>query len=91
MAGVDYSRQLTADSAVALSAGVDHYSNGISVVPGRNFPNETYYHAAGEYSRNIGRRLFAGANVSARKLAGGGANADVSGSLFIRYRLGDVK
>lgn len=91
--GVDYSRQLSADSSIAFSLGVDHYSQPISVVSNRTFSSATYFRAAAEYSRRIGNRLFAGADLAGRKVseAGPDPKADVSASLFIRYRLGDVQ
>jgi hypothetical protein len=91
--GIDYTRQLSASSSIALSAGVDHYSSPTSVITGRNFSSATYYRAAAEYSRRIGNRLFTGANLSGRKVAESGPDpkADISASLFIRYRLGDIQ
>ena len=65
----------------------------ISVITGSTFSRSNYYRAAADYTRKIGGRLFAGVNVSARKVteAGLDPDADFSGSLFIRYRFGDVQ
>lgn len=92
-ANVSYTRHLDADSTLALAVGVDHLSRTLSVIENQTFSNATYYRASGEYSRRIGRRLFAGADLAARKLVETGPDprADVSGSLFIRYRFGDVQ
>lgn len=90
---LSYTRQLDANSTLALAAGVDHFSRPASVILGQSFSNATYYRASAEYSRKIGQRLFAGLDLSARKVAESGPDpkADVSGSLFIRYRFGDVR
>ena len=90
---VSYSRQLDADSTIAFSLGVDHYSRPISVIGGLPFSHATYYRASAEYSRRIGTRLFAGLDLAARKLTQTGPDpkTDFNGSLFIRYRFGDVQ
>jgi hypothetical protein len=90
---LSYTRQLDADSTLALAVGVDHFSRPVSVILGQAFSNATYYRASAEYSRKIGQRLFAGIDLSARKVTESGPDpkADVSGSLFIRYRFGDVR
>lgn len=92
-ATVDYSRRLSADSSFDLSAGIDHYSAPVSVITGRTFSSATYYRAAADYNRRISGRWFAGVNLAARKLAESGPDpdADLSASLFIRYRFGDVR
>lgn len=92
-AGVQYSRQLDVDSSIALAVDVDRYSSPFSIVSNQSFSHATYFRASGEYSRRIGRRFFGGVDVAARKLneAGPDPNADLSASLFIRYRLGDLQ
>lgn len=92
-AGIDYSRQLGGNSSLSFSASVDHYSSPVSVISGRNFSSTTFYHAAAEYSRSIGRRLFSGVNLAARKdaLSGPDPKTDFNASLFIRYRFGDAQ
>jgi hypothetical protein len=89
----DYSRRLDADSSLSFSASLDHYSSPVSFLTGRNFSSTTYYHAAAEYSRSIGHRLFGGVNLAARKDAVNGPDpkTDFNASLFIRYRFGDVQ
>ena len=89
--GVDYTRQLDVGSSIQFSLDASHYSSPASFVSGNAFTTSTYYRAAASYSRQIGSRLFGGVNLSARKLSESGPDpkADVSGSIFIRYRLGD--
>jgi hypothetical protein len=90
---VTYSRRLDANSSLSFNAAVDHYSSPVSFVAGRSFSSTTYYHAAAEYSRRIGNRLFGGVDLSARKYAVNGPDpkTDLNASLFIRYRFGDVQ
>jgi hypothetical protein len=90
---VDYSRRLDADQTVRLSAGVSRYSSANSVLIGQNFSRSTYMHAAADYSRRLNDRLSGGVNLAARNIAQSGPDpkADVRGSLFIRYRLGDAQ
>jgi hypothetical protein len=92
-AGVDYSHQLDADSSIQFSLEGSHYSAPISVITGHTFSRSNYYRAAADYTRRIGSRWFGGVNVAARKLteAGPDPKADFSGSLFVRYRFGDVQ
>src|SRR6185369_9152431 len=46
-----------------------------------------------DYSRQLDGRVFGGVNLAARKISEDGPDpkADVTGSLFIRYRLGDIQ
>jgi hypothetical protein len=92
-AGVDYSRQLDANSSIYLSVDGSHYSSPISLVSGQTFSTSTYYRAAASYTRSFGHRLFGGVNVAGRKLAEKGPDpkADLNASLFIRYRFGDMQ
>lgn len=91
--GIDYSRRLDANQTVQFSLGVEHYSTPVSVITGQTFSSSTYYHAAASYARRIGSRLYGGVNLSARTLTQNGPdpNADFNGSLFIRYRFGNVQ
>jgi hypothetical protein len=92
-AGVDYSRQLDADSSILLSVDGSHFSQPISFVLPQAFSSSTYYRAAASYSRQFGHRLFGGVNLAARKLTENGPDpkADFNASLFIRYRFGDLQ
>ena len=91
--GIDYSRQLDVNSSIQLSVEASHYSQPISVVVGQDFSTSTYYRAAASYARSFGHRLFGGVNLAARKLTENGPDpkADFNASLFIRYRIGDVR
>jgi hypothetical protein len=92
-AGADYSRQLDADSSIQFSLEASHYSRPISVITGHTFSRANYYRVASNYTRKIGDRWFGGVDLAARKLTQAGSDPDVdfSGSLFIRYRFGDVR
>ena len=92
-AGVDYSRQLDADQTIQFSLAVDHYSNPTSIVTGRTFSSATYLRGVADYSRRLGNRWFGGVNLAARRVSQNGPDpdADISASLFIRYRFGDVQ
>lgn len=89
-AGADYSYRIDQNQSVQLSASVIHYS-------GRQILDEdadsNYYVASASYSRKLNDRLSGGVNASGRKLASFGPDPkfDASGSVFIRYRLGDLQ
>ncbi len=91
--GIDYSRRLSANETLQLSLSATRYSTPTSIIAGSTFSSSTYYRAAASYTRRLGDRLFAGADIAARKLteAGPDPKADVSGSLFIRYRFGSLQ
>jgi hypothetical protein len=91
--GVDYSKRLDADQTISFSLGVTHYSTPVSALAAQTFSAATYYRAAASYSRKIGARLFGGVNLSARNVTQNGPdpNADISASLFLRYRFGDLQ
>jgi hypothetical protein len=91
--GIDYTKRLDADQSISLELGVTHYSAPLSVVTGRTFSSSTYEHAAASYSRRFAPRLFGGVNLAARKLTQNGPDpkTDFNGSLFIRYRFGDIQ
>jgi hypothetical protein len=91
--GIDYSRQLDANSSILLSVDASRYSQPVSVITGQNFSSSTYFRAAAGYTRQFGHRLFGGINLAARKLSQRGPDpqGDFNASLFIRYRFGDVQ
>ena len=93
MLGVDYSRRLDAYQTIRFSLDANRYSSPTSFVTGQTFSHATYVRAAADYTRSLGHRLFGGVSVAARKLTERGPDprADVSGSVFIRYRLGDLQ
>lgn len=92
-AGVDFERRLDANQTIQLSLAADHYSNPTTFFAGRSFSSATYLRGVADYSRRLGNRWFGGANLSARKVTENGPDpdADISASLFIRYRFGDVQ
>ena len=90
--GVEYARQLDANQSIAFSLGYTHYSTPVSVFTATSFSSSNYASVAGSYSRRIGNRLFGGINLSGQKVTHNGPDpkADLTASLFIRYRFGDV-
>ena len=91
--GADYSRRLNGDDTIDFSLSANRYSSPRSVIIGRVFSHATYVRAAGDYTHRLGDRWFGGVTLAGRKVtqAGPDPDADISGSLFIRYRLGDVR
>lgn len=87
--GVDWHKRLDVDQTIDLSAGYVHYNE--DTLLNQNL-NSDYFRAGVSYSRRLNDRLFAGAEISGRGLKqfGPNPNADLSGSVFIRYRLGDI-
>jgi len=93
-AGMDYSLKLDANQTLQFSVSGNHYSTPHSLLPVQSTSDANYFRVAADYTRHLGNRWFAGANVSARKdVLRGQADpkADVSGSLFVRYRLGNIQ
>jgi hypothetical protein len=89
---VDYSHQLDANQSIRFSIGANRYTP-VSSVFGPALRRATYFRAAADYSRNIGPRLFSGISLSGRKVVQNGPDprTDISASLFLRYRLGDLR
>jgi hypothetical protein len=87
--GVDYARELGRDQTLRLSLAASRYSSPIPVFEDE-FNTTNYYRAAADYSRRIGDRLHTGVSLAARILDAENRNSrpDISGSAFIRYRLG---
>lgn len=87
--GVDWYKKLDADSTIQLSAGVIRYVSESQILQ-----NDRTHHfrLAASYSRRINERLSAGADVGVRALRqeGPDPNMDIGGSVFLRYRLGDL-
>jgi hypothetical protein len=93
-AGLDYSLNIDANQTIQFSVGGSHYSTPNAILPIQSSTDANYFRVAADYTRHLGNRWFAGASVSARKDALRGRadpNADVTGSFFIRYRLGDIQ
>ena len=89
-AGVDYSRQLNANESIQMSFSASRYSTRIS---GINDLRTTYLTFLTGYDRKIGQRLAVGANVGARHAMFDGRDpkTDYSGSIYLRYRVGDLR
>ena len=89
-AGVDYSRQLNANESIQTAFSVSRYSTKIS---GIDDVRTTYLTFLTGYDRKLGQRLAVGANVGARHLLYNGRDpkTDYSGTVYLRYRLGDIK
>lgn len=92
-AEVDYSRQLNEFDTLQFSLAANRYSDAVILVSGEGFNRATYVRAAADYSRKLGRRLFAGVDLAARKVTQNGPDprTDLSASAFIRYRFGDIR
>lgn len=87
--GVNWFKILDDKQSVQLAANYIHYSSDFRILTDLK---SNYFNLAGSYSRKIGNRLSGGVDLSVRKLAQTGPDPDVdfSGSLFVRYRLGDL-
>ena len=85
--GVEYFNRLDAVQTIQAGASFVRYA-------GSAFEDDgTYMQASGTYTRQLNDRMFAGANLAARKFSDKGGpdpRPDFSGSLFVRYRLGDL-
>ena len=86
--GVDWYKKLDANSTIQLSAAVVRYVSDFQDLDERTH----HFRLAASYSRRINTRLSAGADVGFRSLrqSGPDPNADIGGSVFLRYRLGDL-
>lgn len=91
---VNYSRQIDQKQSIQLVLGASRQSGGFdSTIDDSGFGRTTYLRAAGSYTRNVGPRLLTGVNVAARSLRreGPNPNPDLSASVFVRWRLGDLR
>jgi hypothetical protein len=89
-AGLDYSLTIDQNSSVQLSGTVIRYG-GRRTLSGSSSSN--YFMSSAAYNRRINDRLTGGVTGSYRKLTqfGPDPNADASGSVFVRYRFGDLQ
>ena len=87
--GLDWYKQLDEDSTLQLSTSVVRYDSQLATLT--DFRSH-HFRLAASYSRMIGQRLSVGADIGARALRQDGPDADpdIGGSLFLRYRLGDL-
>ena len=91
-ASLNYSQRLDARQTFQLTASASRYSQPFNGSPATSIVGRSSYLSGGAaYTRQLGSRLFSGANISVRKLFRDGATgkADLSLSLFLRLRLGD--
>jgi len=88
-ASLSYFRRIGAVNTIQVSADVSRSSGGDSLLIARK---STYYGVNASFNRRLSQRLSTGINGSARRVerTGGGVPTDVSGSIFLRYRLGDL-
>jgi len=87
-AGVDWYKKLDEVQTVQVSAYVSHYAEEVLNID----RNATHYSVNGSYSRMINDRLSGGVDLGARSLHRDGLDpdTDITGTVFIRYRLGDL-
>ena len=87
--GIDWYKQLDEDSTLQLSTSIVRYDSQVATLT--DFRSH-HFRLAASYSRNIGQRLSAGADVGVRALRqeGPDPDPDIGGALFLRYRLGDL-
>ena len=87
--GLDWYKQLDEESTLQLSTSVVQYDSQLATLG--DFRSH-HFRLAASYSRSIGQRFSVGADVGARALRqeGPDADPDMGGSLFLRYRLGDL-
>ena len=86
--GLDWYKKIDEKSSLQLSAGYSHYEDKQT----DELLKTDYFRAGASYDRRINPRFSVGAEVSARAYNQPGPNPDndYSGSLFLRYRLGDL-
>jgi hypothetical protein len=84
--GVDWSKQLDDSQSIQLMASVVRYARE-DALTGDEKTN--YYRFAASYSRRISSRLSGGVDLSARSLRRDGTDpdTDITGTVFVRYRL----
>ncbi len=91
---LSYSRRIDQNQSIQLTAGASRqnqrFNESTELTP---IGRQTYLRAAANYTRNIGPRWLTGANVAARSLRRDGSDPkpDLSASLFVRWRVGDLR
>ena len=88
-AGVDWFKKLDEAQTLQLSASVVRYVAEDATNIERT---SNYYRLAASYSRKINARLSGGVDIGARSLRREGVDpdTDISGTVFVRYRIGDL-
>jgi hypothetical protein len=87
--GVDWFKKLDEAQTLQLSASVVHYVSEDALADKRT---SNYLRLAASYSRRINERLSGGVDLGARNLhrEGPDPDTDISGTVFVRYRIGDL-
>lgn len=91
-ADVTYYRRVSEKGTLQASFYATHYSTSSTGPLGVDL-HQTYLSGILGYDQGIGHRLFAGANVGARKVfqTGPDQKVDFNASIYLRYRLGDLR
>ena len=92
-AGVNYGREIDAKQSVQLNLSASRYSQQTNTfITPLAIGRSDYVAANASYTRKLGSRFYSGLSATARKLYRDGPNpkADVGGSIFLRYRFGDI-
>lgn len=87
-AGIDWYKKLDAVQTIQLSASFAHYEEEVL-----NLNRTTnHFRLAASYSRVINDRLSGGADLGVRSLhrTGIDPDTDITGTVFVRYRIGDL-
>lgn len=88
------SHRIDQNQSIQVSAGASRQSSGFDTQTGLpEVGKQTYFRASGAYTRNIGQRWVTGLNVASRALRRSGPDPkpDLAASLFVRWRVGDVR
>ena len=87
--GINWFKLIGANQTIQLATSYIHYKSNFQIL---GDTKSDYFDFTGSYSRNFNPRLSGGVDVSYRKLVqtGPDPDMDLSGSLFVRYRLGDI-
>lgn len=91
-ATVNYSKNLGSGETLSFLLSATRFSNGVPIDPNFRLQTNNSLSASAAYTRRLSTRLSGGANLTARKLTQPGPDpaVDVSGSVFLRYRLGEL-
>jgi hypothetical protein len=92
-ASANWFKKLDEKQTIQLSAGYVKYSGAGEDLVDEQGLGTSQLRAAASYSRSLNDRLSLGADAGVRSFrrVGEDPDPDLSGSLFIRYRLGDVR
>lgn len=88
-AGVSYFRRMGARDTVQLGGNVSRSTGGNTLLVA---DKSTYYSLNSSFNRRFSPRLSAGVQGAVRRIerTGTGVPTDVTGTVFLRYRLGDL-